>query len=63
MNRQRVLIALRGLSTEHRQVVVECCLRVSSVSRAATTLDIAPSVIKSRIHYALHALRRTIDDS
>ena len=57
-----VLTALRTLSTEHQQVLVECGLRGASVGDAAETLGVPPDTIKSRSHHALHALRQAIDD-
>jgi RNA polymerase sigma-70 factor (ECF subfamily) len=60
-NRQRVLSALRTLSIEHRQVLLECYFRGASVAEAAKTLGIPAGTVKSRTYYALHALRRAID--
>jgi RNA polymerase sigma-70 factor (ECF subfamily) len=54
--------ALRRLSTEHRQVLFECYFRGASVADAAQTLGVPPGTIKSRTHYALHALRLAIDE-
>ena len=34
----------------------------SSVAEAAETLSVPQGTVKSRIHYALHALRQAIDD-
>jgi RNA polymerase sigma-70 factor, ECF subfamily len=62
MDRQRVLTALRRLSIEHRQVLVECYLRGRSVAHAAENLGLPPTVVKSRAHYALHALRLAVED-
>ena len=60
-DRQLVLAALRTLSTEHRQVLLECYFRGASASEAAETLGVPLSTIKSRTYYALHALRQEID--
>jgi len=57
VNRQVVVTALRALTPEHRDVLVECYLRGSSVAEAAARLGIAPGTVKSRTHYALRALR------
>ena len=62
VERQLVLTALRTLSTDHRQVLLECYFRGASVAEAAETLGIPPGTVKSRTHHALHALRRAIDD-
>jgi DNA-directed RNA polymerase specialized sigma24 family protein len=32
------------------------------VAEAAETLSVPQGIVKSRIHYALHALRQAIDD-
>ena len=54
--------ALRMLSAEHRQVLLECYYRGSSVAEAATRLGIPPGTVKSRTHYALHALRLALEE-
>jgi RNA polymerase sigma-70 factor (ECF subfamily) len=59
---QLVLSAMWGLSSEHRQVLLECYLHGASVAAAAETLGVPSGTIKSRTHYALHALRRAIDE-
>jgi RNA polymerase sigma-70 factor, ECF subfamily len=61
VDRQLVRAALRTLSTEHRQVLLECYFRGASVAQAAQTLRVPPGTIKSRTHYALHALRQALD--
>ncbi len=62
VDRHLVLAALRTLSAEHRQVLLECYFRDASVVQAAQTLGVPPGTIKSRTHYALHALRLAIDE-
>jgi RNA polymerase sigma-70 factor (ECF subfamily) len=61
VDRQLVLTAIRTLSHEHRQVLLECYYRGASVAEAAQALGVPPGTIKSRTHYALHALRRAVD--
>jgi RNA polymerase sigma-70 factor (ECF subfamily) len=61
VDRQLVLSALRTLSIEHRQVLFECYFRDASVTEAAETLGVPAGTVKSRTHYALHALRHAID--
>jgi RNA polymerase sigma-70 factor (ECF subfamily) len=61
VDRQLVLAALRTLSIEHRQVLVECYFRGASVAEAAETLGVPSGTVKSRTHYALHALRQAIE--
>jgi RNA polymerase sigma-70 factor (ECF subfamily) len=58
---QLVLAALRTLSTEHRQVLLECYYRGASAAEAAETLGVPLGTVKSRTYYALHALRQEID--
>ena len=62
VDRHLVLAALRTLSADHRQVLLECYFRGASVAQAADTLGVPPGTIKSRTHYALHALRLAIDE-
>lgn len=62
VDRQLVLAALRTLSAEHRAVLVECYFRGASVSQAARALGVPPGTVKSRTHYALHALRDALRD-
>jgi RNA polymerase sigma-70 factor (ECF subfamily) len=62
VDRQLVLTALRRLSTEHRQVLVACHLCGLSVADAAKSLGLPAATVKSRTHYALHALRQAIED-
>jgi RNA polymerase sigma-70 factor (ECF subfamily) len=61
VDRLLVRSALRTLSTEHRQVLFECYFRDASVTEAAETLGVPAGTVKSRTHYALHALRQAID--
>jgi RNA polymerase sigma-70 factor (ECF subfamily) len=60
VDRQLVLNALRTLSVEHREVLLECYFRGASVADAARRLGVPPGTVKSRTHYALHALRDAI---
>ena len=53
--------ALRTLSREHREVLLECYYRGASVSDAAARLGVPAGTIKSRTHYALRALRTSLD--
>jgi RNA polymerase sigma-70 factor, ECF subfamily len=54
--------ALRQLSEDHRQVLVECFYRGRSVAEAAVRLGIPQGTVKSRTHYALHALRLALEE-
>ena len=54
--------ALRRLSPEHRQVLLETYYRGSSVAQAANRLGVPTGTVKSRTHYALHALRLALEE-
>lgn len=54
--------ALRRLSPEHRQVVLECYFRGRTVAEAAQALSIPEGTVKSRTHYALKALRLALEE-
>jgi RNA polymerase sigma-70 factor (ECF subfamily) len=62
VDRQIVAAAMRTLSMEHREVLLECYYRGSSVAQAAATLGVPPGTIKSRTHYALRALRLALEE-
>ncbi|HEX4015475.1 MAG TPA: sigma-70 family RNA polymerase sigma factor [Frankiaceae bacterium] len=62
VNRQLVLAAVRQLSTEHREVLLECYFRGKSVAEASRALGVPEGTIKSRTHYALNALRAAINE-
>lgn len=62
LDRQVMIEALRALSQEHRDVLLECYFRGSSVAEAAERLGIPPGTVKSRTHYALHALRQVLQE-
>lgn len=54
--------ALTRLSTDHRAVLQECYFRGLPVAEAAHRLGIPEGTVKSRTHYALHALRLALDE-
>jgi RNA polymerase sigma-70 factor (ECF subfamily) len=54
--------ALRALSQEHRDVIVETYYRGKSVAEAAATLRIPTGTVKSRTYYALRALRLALTE-
>jgi RNA polymerase sigma-70 factor (ECF subfamily) len=62
VDRHVVVAALRTLSPEHRDVVLECYFRGASVAQASQTLGIPPGTVKSRAHYALKALRLALEE-
>jgi RNA polymerase sigma-70 factor (ECF subfamily) len=49
--------ALTAISVAHREVLNETILRGRTVNQAAEALDIPVSTVKSRVYYALRALR------
>src|SRR4051794_25131958 len=61
VDRQLVQAALRTLSIEHQRTLFETYFRGASMAQAAETLGVPPGTVKSRTHYALHALRQAID--
>jgi len=62
VDRELVVAALRTLSEEHRDVVLECYFRGSTVAEAARTLGIPPGTVKSRTHYALRSLKLVLEE-
>ena len=61
LDRQLVTGALRQLSPAHRAVLVEIFYQGDSVARAAHQLGIPHGTARSRLHYALQALREQLD--
>jgi RNA polymerase sigma-70 factor (ECF subfamily) len=54
--------ALSALSVEHRAVVVHSYYRGESMAEIARALDIPEGTVKSRLHYALRALRLALQE-
>jgi RNA polymerase sigma-70 factor (ECF subfamily) len=54
--------ALRRLSLDHRAVLLECYFRGSTAAQAASRLGVPVGTVKSRIHYALHAMRLALQE-
>lgn len=54
--------ALADLSAEHRSVVVGAYYRGRSVAELAAELDVPAGTVKSRMHYALRALRLALQE-
>jgi RNA polymerase sigma-70 factor (ECF subfamily) len=54
--------ALRQLSAQHREVLLECYYRGCSVAQAAQRLGIPTGTVKSRTYYALRALRLALEE-
>ena len=54
--------AMRSLSHDHRQVIVELYYCRRTVSEAATVLGVPAGTVKSRCFYALRALRGALEE-
>ena len=55
--------ALSALSVDHRTVVVHAYYQGMSTTQIANELNIAEGTVKSRLHYALRALRLALEES
>jgi RNA polymerase sigma-70 factor, ECF subfamily len=55
--------AIAGLSPDHRDVITELYLRGNSVAGTAVLLGIPVGTVKSRLYYALRALRAAMTRS
>lgn len=54
--------ALQSLSEAHREVLVETVLRDRSVNQAAEVLGIPVGTVKSRVYYAVRALKLALQE-
>jgi RNA polymerase sigma-70 factor, ECF subfamily len=54
--------ALMALSATHREVLLEVYIRGSKIDEASQVLGIPPGTVKSRLHYALRALRLACEE-
>ena len=54
--------ALRRLTPAHRQVLVECYYQGRTVPEAAERIGVPAGTVKSRLHYALRALRLALQE-
>ncbi|GAA4628126.1 sigma-70 family RNA polymerase sigma factor [Actinoallomurus vinaceus] len=54
--------ALKALSPAHREVLTETVLRDRTVNEAAEVLGIPVGTVKSRVYYALRALRVVLEE-
>jgi len=57
-----VLDALSALAAPHREAIVECYYRGSTVVEAAGRLGVPPGTVKSRLFYGLRALRAALQE-
>jgi RNA polymerase sigma-70 factor (ECF subfamily) len=62
LDRLLIADALTHLSPEHRAVVRRSYYLGWTVAQIADDLQIAEGTVKSRLHYALHALRLTLQE-
>jgi RNA polymerase sigma-70 factor, ECF subfamily len=62
LDRQLVSAALRHLTPAHRAVLVETFYHGASLVAVARQLGIPHGTARSRLHYALHALRQELDE-
>jgi len=60
LDRQFLAAALRHLSPAHQAVVLETYYRNSTLVTAARRLGVPHGTARSRLHYALHALRQEL---
>jgi RNA polymerase sigma-70 factor (ECF subfamily) len=60
LNRALVSDAMAQLSAEHRAVVARSYYRGWTTAQVAADLGIAEGTVKSRLHYALRALRQAL---
>lgn len=54
--------AMRRLTKDHRQVLLECYYRGCTAPQAAARIGIPVGTVKSRSHFALHALRLNLQE-
>ena len=62
LDRELVSAAIRHLSPAHQTVLVETFYRGGTLATVARELGIPHGTARSRLHYALHALRQQLGD-
>jgi RNA polymerase sigma-70 factor, ECF subfamily len=62
LDRMLIADAMAQMSPEHRAVVERSYYRGWSTAQIAADLDIAEGTVKSRLHYAVRALRLTLQE-
>ena len=62
LDRETLAGALQELSPAHRTVLVETFYLGRPLTALARQLGIPPGTVRSRLHYALHALRQQLED-
>jgi RNA polymerase sigma-70 factor (ECF subfamily) len=61
-DRQSIGDALAQLSGEHRAVICRSYYEARTTAQIADDLQIAEATVKSRLHYAMRALRRAVQE-
>ncbi|GAA1580312.1 sigma-70 family RNA polymerase sigma factor [Kribbella sancticallisti] len=54
--------ALKSLSVEHRAVLIDYFYRGCTTPEIAAERGLPPGTVRSRVHYALHALRLALEE-
>jgi RNA polymerase sigma-70 factor (ECF subfamily) len=54
--------ALHALNAEHRSVLFDCYYRGNTAAQIAAARSLPPGTVRSRIHYALRALRLALQE-
>jgi RNA polymerase sigma-70 factor (ECF subfamily) len=62
LDRLLIAEAMAQLSVEHRAVIERSYYRGWTTTQIATDLEIAEGTVKSRLHYAVRALRLTLQE-
>lgn len=62
LSAQVVAEALRALTSEHRQALIETYYRGRSVAEAAEVMGVPEGTVKSRTYYALRNLRSALEE-
>jgi RNA polymerase sigma-70 factor, ECF subfamily len=61
-DRQLIGDALAQLSAEHRAVILHSYYEARTTAQIADDLQIAEAAVNSRLHYAMRALRRSVQE-
>jgi RNA polymerase sigma-70 factor, ECF subfamily len=61
-DRQLIADALAQLSAKHRAVIRRSYYEARTTAQIADDLQIAEATVKRRLHYAMRALRRAVQD-
>jgi RNA polymerase sigma-70 factor, ECF subfamily len=61
-NAEMVHVAMQGLSIDHRRVLTLRFLEDMTLDQIAQVINCSPGTVKSRLHYAKHALRGRIEE-